>query len=78
MAMGCVDIFGAFRLFVLLWALEYPMAISLGLHSSLTHFVSSCSWSSLQVFSVVLCASFSDTRIPTPPPFLFGLDIFCV
>ena len=52
------------------------MAIFLGLHSSLIYFVSSCSWSSLEASSVVLCASFSATRIPTPPPLLLDLGLW--
>ena len=52
------------------------MAIFFGLHSSLIHFVSTWSWSSPLLSSVVFCAIFSATRIPTPPPLLFGLGLW--
>ena len=52
------------------------MAIFLGLHSSLIHLVSRCSGASLLLSSVVFLASFSVTRIPTPPPLLFGLGLW--
>ena len=47
-----------------------------GLHSSLIHIVSSCSCSSPLESSVALCAIFSETRIPIPPPELFALGLF--
>ena len=47
------------------------MAIFLGLHSSLIHFVSVVS-SSVVLSSVVWLAILLDIRIPTPPPVLFS------
>ena len=52
------------------------MAMFLGLHSRLIHFVSIWSCSSEGLSSVTFWASFSATRIPTPPPLLFILGLW--
>ena len=52
------------------------MAMFLGLHSRLIHFVSIWSCSSEGLSSVTFWASFSATRIPTPPPLLFNLGLW--
>ena len=48
----------------------------LGLHSRLIHFVSIWLCSSEGLSSVTFWASFSATRIPTPPPLLFVLGLW--
>ena len=50
------------------------MAMFFGLLSIWIHLLSRLSCSSLVLSSVVFCAIFSETRIPTPPPLLFVLD----
>ena len=52
------------------------MAMFLGMHSRLIHFVFIRSCSSEGLSSVTFWASFSATRIPTPPPLLFVLGLW--
>ena len=54
------------------------MAIFLGLHSSLIHFVSTVSISSPELSSVTDPAILLDTSIPTPPPLLVFFLFFAI